>query len=246
MVDIWKIPPSGLALTKRESHIWRADLDLTIVNVQKLYQTLSMDERIRAKRFRFDLDRKRYIVRRGLVRTILGTYIGVEPDRVQFCYGKHGKPVLTNTFGGESIHFNVSHSAGLALFAFTRGCEIGVDVECIRDIPEMDQIAERFFSKRENAVFLTLPESKKKEAFFCCWTRKEAFIKAIGDGLSRPLEEFDVSLAPGETDKLLSIKKNLGQASLWSVQGLKAALGFAAAFAVEGRDWRLKCWQWSV
>jgi len=139
----------------------------------------------------------------------------------------------------------LSQSDGLALYAFTRDREIGVDIEHIRDISEMEQIAEQFFSARENAVFRTLPKSKKKEAFFNCWTRKEAFIKAIGEGLSWPLDSFDVSLIPGEPARLLKIEGDSKAASRWSIQDLKPAFGFAAAFAVKGRSGRVHCWQWS-
>jgi 4'-phosphopantetheinyl transferase len=110
----------------------------------------------------------------------------------------------------------------------------------------MGPIAERFFSIKENAVFRALPESKKKEAFFNCWTRKEAFIKAIGDGLSRPLDKFDVSLVPGEPSRLLRIEGDSKAASAWTIQELKPAFGFAAAIAVEARRWQLHCWQWLV
>ena len=156
----------------------------------------------------------------------------------------HGKPALADTSGKETIRFNLSKSDRVVLFAFTRDRGIGVDIERVRDISEMDQIAERFFSVRENAVFRALPESKKKEAFFNCWTRKEAFIKASGDGLSRSLDKFDVSLVPGEPARLLRTEGDSKGASRWSIQDLKPASGFAAAFAVEVRRWQLHCWQW--
>jgi len=204
-----------------------------------------MDERMRAERFHFERDRKRFIVRRGILRTILGCYLSIEPSRLRFCYGKNGKPALADTSGKGRIRFNLSHSEGLALVAFTRDREIGVDIEHIRDISEMEQIAERFFSVREYTVFRVLPKSKKKEAFFNCWVRKEAFTKAIGDGLSWPLDKFDVSLILGESARLLRIEGDSKGASRWSIQDLKPASGFAAAFAVEGRSGRLHCWQWS-
>jgi len=221
----------GRELTTDEIHIWFAYLDQPVSLFQRL---LSMDERRRSERFHFEEDRRRFIIRQGILRKILGRYLGVEPSRLQFCYGKNGKPALADTFGKEKVRFNSSHSEGLALYAFTHDREIGVDVEHIRDIPEMEQITERFFSARENAVFHTLPESKKKEAFFNCWTRKEAFIKATGDGLSLPLDRFDVSLVPGEPARLLGIDGDSKTASRWLLQDLKPAPDFAAAFAVKG------------
>jgi len=189
-------PPLDIELPADEIHVWYACLEQPVSRFQRLKQLLSPDESMRAERFHFEEDRKRFIACHGILRTILGRYLNVDPSRLQFCNGKNGKPSLVDTLGSESIRFNSSKSNGVALFAFTRGREIGVDIEHIRDIPEMEQIAERFFSVKENAAFHTLPQSKKKEAFFNCWTRKEAFIKAIGEGLYCHLDKFDVSLAP--------------------------------------------------
>ena len=237
-------PPLDLELTPGEIHAWSACLDQSVSRFQILLQTLSLDERMRAERFHFEKHRKRFIVGRAILRTILGYYLSVEPSRLRFCYGKYGKPALADTFGKETISFNLSHSDGLALYGFTRGCEIGVDIEHVRDISEMEQIAERFFSAREKAVFRSLPEGKKKEAFFDCWTRKEAIIKAIGDGLSLPLDRFDIALVPGEPARLLSIEADSKAASGWFVQELKPVSGFTAAFAIQGQSRRVHCWQW--
>lgn len=245
MEPFWKIAPSDLPILKKEIHIWRAALDIPITTIQKLFNTLSIDEIARAERFRFDRDRRRFIVGRGILRKILGCYLSVDPSRLQFRYKKNGKPRLAHTSGNKPINFNISDSEGLALFAFTRDREIGVDVEQILDISEMDQIVERFFSLREHAVFRALPESERKEAFFNCWTRKEALVKAMGDGLSWPLDTFDVSVAPGEPARLIRMEGDSKAASRWSIHDLKPAPGFAAAFAVEGRNWQLHCWQWS-
>jgi 4'-phosphopantetheinyl transferase len=143
------------------------------------------------------------------------------------------------------LHFNLSHSNGVALFAFARDYEIGVDIEKVRDIAEMEQIAIGFFSPKEYRFFRELPENMKKEAFFNCWTRKEAFIKAIGAGLSYPLNKFDVSLAPGQPARLMEIEGNSKAISRWCIQELKPTIGFVAAFAIEKCNWRLNCWHWS-
>jgi 4'-phosphopantetheinyl transferase len=227
----------GRELTSDEIHIWCASLEQPVSRFQRL---LSTDEIIRSERFHFEEDRRRFIVRHGILRTLLGCYLGVEPSRLQFCCGKNEKPKLTDEFSRGNLRFNLSHSGGLALYAFTCGREIGVDIERVRDIPEMEQIAERFFSIREHAVFRALPESEKKEAFFNCWTRKEAFIKATGDGLSWPLDRFDVSLVPGEPARLLKIEGDSRAASRWSIQDLKPASGFAAALAVKDAAFQIK------
>ena len=244
MGPFWNIPPPSLSLSNRDIHVWRADLDLPMASIQKLSHTLSIDEKARAERFRFEQDKNRFIVATGTLRTILGRYLNLEPSRVRFCYGKYGKPRLADTVGNGTIHFNLSHSAGIALYGFTRDYTIGVDIERIHDIPEMDEIVDQFFSMREKDVFRSLAEDMKKEAFFNCWTRKEAFMKAIGDGLWRPLDKFDISFAPGKPARLLSVEGDSKEASGWCIQELNPGRGFAAAFAVEGRNWQLHCWQW--
>jgi 4'-phosphopantetheinyl transferase len=211
--------------------------------VQQLAQTLSEEEHRKAKCFHFEQDRKRFIVGRGVLRTILGLYLGVEPSLLRFCYNSHGKPYLADRFGGGALQFNLSHSHELALYAFTRGREIGVDLEYIRYIPDAEQIAASFFSARENTVLHTLPTSQKQETFFNCWTRKEAYIKAIGNGLAQPLDKFDVSLAPGEPARLLSVDGAPEEASRWSLKALTPAPGYVAALAVEGHNWSLTYWQ---
>ena len=237
-------PPHNLMLPSNEVHIWYAVLDQPVSQFYGFIQTLSTDERIRAKRFYFERDRKRFIAGRGILRTLLGLYLDAEPNCIQFCYGKNGKPSLADASAPGRIQFNLSHSEGLAVYAFTRDREIGVDIEHIHNIPEMEQIAEQFFSARENAVFRALPPSKKKEGFFNCWTRKEAFIKAIGGGLSIPLNKVDVALAPGKPARLLRIEGDSQAASRWTIQELQTPSGFAAAFTVEGRNWRLRSCRW--
>ena len=244
LCPLFNPPPLDLRIKSDEIHLWRASLDQSVSQLHRLRQTLSSDERMRAERFRFEQDRKHFVAGRGILRMILGRYLNVEPDRMQFCYGKHGKPELSDALGKRNILFNMSDSEGLALYAFTRSHEIGVDIESIREISEMDQIAQSFFSSGENAVFCSIPNGKKKEAFFNCWTRKEAFIKAIGEGFSQPLDKFEVSLVPGESAKLLKIEGDSMRASRWSIQELKPASGFAAAFAVKKRSWQLSCWRW--
>jgi 4'-phosphopantetheinyl transferase len=245
MDSFWKIASADLSLSKKDIHLWRADLNLPDRRIQELSRIISTAERMRAERFHFERDSRKYAIGFGILRTILGHYVGIEPKELRFIHGRGGKPMLDGVFANRYIHFNMSHSEGLALYGFTRDHEIGVDIEFVRDIPEMDDIAEQFFSKKENKVFRSLPERKKKEAFFSCWTRKEAFIKAIGDGLYHPLDNFDVGLKPGESAKLIRMGGDSKSASRWLIQDLKPGPGFIAAFAVEGHDWRLHFWQWS-
>jgi 4'-phosphopantetheinyl transferase len=226
-------------LSSNDVHVWRALLDQPDLCVQQLAQTLSSEELMRAECFHFELDRTRFIVGRGVLRTILGLYLGAEPSRLEFCYGHHGKPHLAERFGAGELRFNLAHSHELALYAFARGREIGVDLEYIRHMPDAEQIAANFFSAREYAMLRALPTSRKEQAFFNCWTRKEAYTKAIGRGLAQSLDQFDVSLVPGEPAGLLNVEGAPEEASRWSSETLTPAPGYVAALAVEGHNWRL-------
>lgn len=240
----WREPPADLILLCDEVHVWRASLDRPTACVQQLAQTLSRDERLRAERFYSERDRLHFIVGRGLLRTILGRYLGLEPSRLHFCYSAYGKPSLDpkgfENSSGLAL-FNLAHSHGLALYAITHQRKVGVDLEYIRPI-EADQIVEQFFSARERAVFRSLPTSQKQEAFFNCWTRKEAYLKASGRGLDGPLDKIEVSLAPGEPTKLLSIAGDHQEACRWFIQTLAPAPGYVAAIAVEGHSLQFKYW----
>ncbi len=243
-VPSWCPPPETLTLGSDEVHVWRATLDQTASRVQSLLHTLAPDERARARQFYFQRDREHFVVARGVLRAILSRYLNREPSELHFCYSPYGKPALDRESGGDTLCFNMSHSHGLALYAVTRGREIGIDLERLRPIPEAMQIAERFFSAHENAVLRALPTSQQPEAFFNGWTRKEACLKASGDGLARPLDQIGVSLAPGEPARLPGVKGDLEEASCSSLQELTPGPGYVAALAVEGQGWQLKCWQW--
>jgi 4'-phosphopantetheinyl transferase len=240
----WHGREEALKLGNDEVHVWQAALDHRPSEVDSLLNTLAEDEQQRAGRFYFPIDRERFIVARGVLREILGLYLNRAAQSVSFRYGSHGKPALAEQSNGNTTHFNMSHSHGVALYAVARGREVGIDLEFIRESVEVEQIAERFFSRREIAMLRALPVSLRKYAFFLCWTRKEAYIKARGEGLSLPLDEFDVSLIPGEPAALLRTQTDPDEALRWSLQGLSPGPGFVSALAVEGHDWSLSCWQW--
>ena len=240
----WSAPPQTLILGNDQVHVWRAPLDLPTSRVQHLRRTLATAEMRRADRYHFEKDRQHLIVARGLLRAILSRYVGIEPDQLCFCYGPQGKPQLAGETDKKALCFNVSHSHELVLYTFARGREIGIDLEYMRPDTADVEIAERFFSPREIAALRALPADAQREAFFACWTRKEAYLKARGDGLALDLDQFDVSLVPGEPAALLSTDGDPQEASHWSLQELNPGPGYAAALAVEGQDWQLKCWQW--
>ncbi len=164
---------------------------------------------------------------------------------MRFTYSNYGKPLVANEDNGNDLRFNLTHSHGLALLAVTRGRDIGIDVEYLRDMErDGELLAERFFSPRETAALRSLPPELRREAFFHCWTRKEAYIKANGKGLSLPLDEFDVSLHPGEQAALLATQHDPDDARRWSMRSLLPADGYIAALTVEGPSWRLWCGDW--
>jgi 4'-phosphopantetheinyl transferase len=182
---------------------------------------------------------------RATLRLLLGRYLDSDPARLRFCYGAHDKPALAPESGGDSPRFNVSHSHGLALIALTRSREIGVDLEQIRPEIALENIARRFFSQAEVATLFALPPRERGEAFFACWTRKEAYIKAKGGGLTIPLDQFDVSLGRGKPAAILSTRWDPTEACRWSLRDLYPGPGYAAAVAVEGDGGHLACFQWS-
>jgi 4'-phosphopantetheinyl transferase len=243
-VPPWLLPPEGLVLDCDEVHVWRATLDQTPSQIQSFLRNLAADEQARAERFHFERDREHFIVARGVLRAILGGYLNRAPESLSFCYSSHGKPALAGESDGDTIRFSVSHSHGVALYAVTRGREVGIDLERIRSDVAVAEIAGRFFSRREVAMLRTLPTEVQRQAFFHCWTRKEAYIKARGEGLSLPLDQFDVSLAPGEPDAVPGTQPDPSEASRWSLQELTPGPSYVAALAVEGHGWRLACWQW--
>jgi 4'-phosphopantetheinyl transferase len=197
----------------------------------ELAQCLSNDERFRARRFVSERDRCRFIVGRARLRQLLASRLGIQPDAVEFVYGRHGKPALSRRFAGSELHFNVAHSEDVAVYAFSREGEIGVDVEAVRGMEDADKIAERFFSRNEYVEYRALYPRERALGFFNCWTRKEAFVKAIGDGLHYPLRSFDVSLTPGVRAKILRTEDTPGDDCGWRLGSFSPAPGFIGAVA---------------
>jgi 4'-phosphopantetheinyl transferase len=243
--QVWHLPVPEFMVSSAEVHVWRAALDLPLSCVEHLQRLLSADELQRAARFHFPRDRRRFSVARGVLRDILSRYLGVPAAALEFCYSAYGKPALAAGAAQEGLRFNISHAHEMALFAITHGHEVGVDIEYLHRTIACEEIAERFFSARERASLRAIPAEMKHQAFFNCWTRKEAYIKAHGEGLSLPLDQFDVSLAPDEPAALLATRGDPRDALRWSLQALTPGPGYVAALAVEAQDWQLTCWQWS-
>jgi 4'-phosphopantetheinyl transferase len=238
----WAAPPAALALAGDEVRVWRVDVRSAYAHKDDLLRVLAKDERQKAADLLFEGDRKRFLVSRGVLRVLLGRYLRAQPGSLVFGYNPHGKPFLV---GAAGVSFSTSHSHGLALLAFVRDKNIGVDVELIREDLGLDEIAARYFSTREVATLRSLPNSLRKEAFFACWTRKEAFAKAKGRGLTLPFSRFEVTLTPGEPAMLLHVEEDLGEHSRWAMRELIPGAGYAAALVVEERTLRLSCWQYT-
>jgi 4'-phosphopantetheinyl transferase len=217
------------AAERDEVHVWCASLVAAGRDMAAMEVCLSPDEHRRAGAFHFEDDRRRLVVRRAVLRALLGRYLAVQPDQVAFTYGPNGKPTLDPSFVSARLHFNASHSNDLALFAVASDREVGVDLEWIRPMADMLSIAEHHFSNAEQATLISANPAERLETFFSCWTRKEAFVKATGEGLSRPLDAIDVSIVRG-----------------WSVRHLVPAPNFTGAVAAAGEGWTLRCWQWEA
>ncbi len=238
----WRPPPDGLTLAARDVHVWRASLSVPETRLANFQAVLNDDERARAARFRNPLHGADFTVGRGVLRMLLGRYLNRQPQDIRFSYSDYGKPFIADATA--TLRFNLSHSQDLALYAFTLQREIGVDIEYVRPVPSRDQIAEQFFSPNETQVLSALPAAQQDIGFFNCWTRKEAYIKAHGEGLSLPLDQFDVSLAPGEPAALLETRVASDHAERWALRALQPGDNYRAALAVEGHDWVLSTWQW--
>jgi len=238
----WETPPEFVKARRDEVHVWRACLDVQSSHVQRLALMLSADERERAERFRFQRHRDHFVAARVFLRILIGQYLQKEPDQIQFSYNPYGKPYLAQE-GNHTPSFNLSHSEGLALYAVTRDREIGVDVEHVSERVDTDEVAQHHFSPSEIASIRALPQSLRQRAFFTCWTRKEAYLKAQGNGLSAALDSFSVSLKPAEPPALLNVQNDSEESSRWSFLAIDPDPGYVAAVAVEGRSPLLRCWE---
>jgi 4'-phosphopantetheinyl transferase len=229
----WNHSPDGIELGEGEAHVWRASLDQNANVIAHLATLLSQDEYRRAVRHRRPIDRDRFIAGRGILRKIISHYLTLSPSELRFAYNKYGKPAVLYDQNDIAISFNLSHSAGLAIYAITRGRVVGIDIEHIREDFATLEIAEHFFSKDEVRSLKAVPTGRRAEAFFNCWSRKEAYIKAIGMGVSYTLDGFTVSLVPDIAPALLKVDADEREPSRWQMYELKVAEGYAASLIVE-------------
>lgn len=234
-------PFEGLNLSANSVHIWQISLSGHELLLPRLRKLLSSDEIERADRFYFERDCRSFTVARAALRQILGRYVNRSAETLAFSYGAKGKPELAEH---TSLKFNLSHSGGFALLAVAQSLCLGVDIERVKPDFAGEDIAERFFSSNEVAALRAVAQEAKAESFFSCWTRKEAYIKALGEGLSVPLDSFDVAFGPGIPAALLSVRVSSDETERWSLYDVVAPPGYKAALVAEGKQHRLQYWQW--
>ena len=225
-------------LTEDKVLVWVVDQAPTGINWRNYLETLSPEEQTRTEKFAFEKLQRRFVIRRVALRKLMGHCLNIAPDQINIELQENGKPILGKTHRESQIHFNLSTSEDFALIGITKRRKLGVDIEYHKRHTDYEKIAQRFFSPTEVAAFLELPEEQRLKGFYNCWTRKEAFIKAVGQGLSYPLKDFDVTLKPGESPKVLHVEG--GEMSDWKLAAFTPADDFTAAVAATGGDWELE------
>jgi 4'-phosphopantetheinyl transferase len=240
----WLSPKQFPKLLADQVHVWRVCLNHSPTTTPRFSGILSPDEQERAARFNFEKNRNQFIEARAALRFILSGYLKLSPQELEFSYGAYGKPALANGQSDNKLRFSLSRRDGLALIAVAYGREVGVDVEYVRpDLPLLE-VAEASFSSAELATLRSLPQHSRTAGFYNCWTRKEAYVKARGEGVSFPLKQFDVSLNPGAPATLLEIRDDDDEIDRWTLQELSVSENYLGALAVEGANLSVAYWNW--
>jgi 4'-phosphopantetheinyl transferase len=227
-------PSESSEIGEGEVYLWFGSYNDMHVDFQRMHRLLSETERIRSEKYHFQNDRHRFILRRGMLRTMIGHYLSADPKEIRFGTNQYGKPFIENQDHEGSLEFNQSYSEEMVVYTFSHNRRVGIDIEYMKPIKDMNAIVESNFSPHEKAEFNALPANQRLEAFYRCWTEKEAFLKALGDGLSRRLDQFDVSMMPGAPAALKRTVWDQEEAGRWSLASIHFVSGYAAALAVEG------------
>ena len=229
-----------IVLSNADVHIWEVCLDVPSSELERLSNSLSLDEKKRAERFFFEQDRNHFIVARGALRHILARYLDASASELNFAYGEHGKPFLINQKGDRQLEFNLSHSKGLALYAVALNQAVGIDIELFdRDVDGMG-LAQRFFHPKEFEALSRLPGRLQQPSFFNYWVLKEAVIKAMGNGLFLGLDQFVITHLPGKLPELLELEGSIDKAADWTAYSIEVAKGYQAAVVIWGKISRLR------
>jgi 4'-phosphopantetheinyl transferase len=229
----------------REVHVWVANAGVSQSLLATLASNLSSDERNRASKFRFERDRNQYVFSQGVLRAILAAYLGSSGNRIMFNSNSFGKPSLMDGLTDLPLTFNLSHSKGLVIIGVAVGLHLGVDVELVQPLADMESIARQYFTGDEQGLLQTCTAERKDEAFFVCWTRKEAYIKAVGKGLSIPLDSFDVSMPLGSPGRSLPATADLPEVEKWFLQDLTLPSPYVGALVVEGNEVNVSYTTWN-
>jgi 4'-phosphopantetheinyl transferase len=246
MTSPWPSCAQPGELGNAEAHLWVVALDDVPEGLPDFRSILSPDERERAGRFLSDVDARRYMAARASLRSLLGAYVGIEPSELRFIYDRFGKPGLGGEAQAASVRFSVSHSADLGLFGFVRKHRMGVDVEHVRTDIDVEGLAKNHFSRNEFEKLRSQPSDRQLEAFFCCWTRKEAYLKARGEGMSHGLDRFEVSFTPGEPVAILCADDDPDVSRRWTLEHLSPEPGYLGAVAVETANVTFQCFRWEI
>ena len=242
----WMQPSEWPVLLRDEVHVWRVALCVSELTLVRLEASLSESELERSQRFRFARDRRGFIVTRAALRQILADYLGCSPRSIRFSANTFGKPVLATDTDRPQLEFNVSHSGEFALVAIANGRCVGVDVEQVNPVIPFEEIAVHVLSSRELAVLGGLPAQTRLSAFVACWTRKEAYAKACGHGLSVPPDRIEVTIRPDDRPRLIAAGDDPAEAARWALRNLSPGTGYVAALVARGHSWRLSCWDWNT
>lgn len=246
MSSAWQHPPRALQLSSRYIDIWRVTLDLPPVRVRKYHAMLSGEELERCARFKSEQRRREFIIGRGMLRMLIGKCLDQDPAVFDFSYSEHQKPYLHETELGAPVGFNLTHSHDLALIALTLGRDLGIDLEYLRYDVEFKALARRFFSKQESQSIEAYSNALLPEAFFACWTRKEALLKALGEGIAFGLRDFSVNVDPRIREVALETHWDPAESTRWSILNLSPGDNYTAAVAASGGKFELRCWDASA
>ncbi len=239
--NTWQKTPDTLSLYKDYVDVWFCDIKKLLTDINNFYSILSQDERMRANKLKLEDKKQQYIITRGYLRQRLSLFTNTNPEDFVFEYLKHGKPVLINHTRFSDITFNVSHSHDLALIAITQKHSLGIDIEKINHESDHLALTTRFFSQAEQSEFNTLSETIRAKAFCACWTRKEAFIKAIGDGISYGLDKFDVTVYPEIQNSRINLHKPSSET--WFAQSLHVGDNYTACLVSNRNDINIRYWR---
>ena len=236
---MWLSPPDQLKLTSNDVHLWRMNLDLSLREVNQRFHILDETEKNKANRFKFEHHKNRFIVARSTLKFILSRYLNIAPEQIKLTYNPYGKPKLLDEINEQNLAFNLSHSQDLAIYGVTCDRLIGVDVEHLRPMPDAEQLVQRFFHPEEAKQLQSLAIIEKHKAFFQLWTAKEAYLKAIGQGISGGLEQVKISLDPPL--KYLTLPSN--DQTPWNLLSFIPHPNYLAAIAVQGNRYQINYWQ---